>query len=251
MLFLVNVASKCGFTPQYQGLEALHQKYKAKGFEVLGFPCNDFGAQEPGTTQEIKTFCASQYQVTFPLFDKLHVKGQEQHPLYAALTGKRSPLPGEVKWNFGKFLIGRDGKLIQRFESKVAPDSPEVVQAIEAALAQKVAVRSCRPGPGGGPVIRNPGRVRQSKSLCQKSNTLSFSSSRRAPPKSRSRTFSTISWISPKISPASRTTSLAQTPVPRGSSQGYTHALIMTFTDAAARDAYLPHPENERVKAVQ
>jgi glutathione peroxidase len=137
VLLVVNVASKCGFTPQYSGLEALHQKYQGKGLRVLGFPCNDFGAQEPGSNQEIKSFCSSQYQVTFPLFDKLHVKGPEQHPLYAALTGKDSKLPGEVKWNFGKFLIGRDGQLIQRFESKAAPDSPELRQAIEAALARK------------------------------------------------------------------------------------------------------------------
>ncbi|MFO1498089.1 MAG: glutathione peroxidase [Verrucomicrobiota bacterium] len=136
VLLLVNVASKCGFTPQYDGLEALHQKYKAKGFAVLGFPCNDFGAQEPGTNEEIKTFCSEKYHVTFPMFDKLHVKGPEQHPLYAALTGKDSNLPGDVKWNFGKFLIGRDGKLIKRFDSKVAPDAPELVAAVEAALAK-------------------------------------------------------------------------------------------------------------------
>jgi glutathione peroxidase len=137
VLLLVNVASKCGYTPQYKGLEALHKKYQRQGLQVLGFPCNDFGAQEPGANQEIKEFCSSQYQVTFPLFDKLHVKGPDQHPLYAALTGKESPVPGEVKWNFGKFLIGRDGKIIQRFDSKVAPDSPELTKAIEAALAQK------------------------------------------------------------------------------------------------------------------
>jgi glutathione peroxidase len=137
VLLVVNVASKCGFTPQYSGLEALYQKYQSKGFKVLGFPCNDFGAQEPGSNQEIKRFCSTRYQVSFPLYDKLHVKGPEQHPLYAALTGKDSPRPGEVKWNFGKFLIGRDGRLIERFESKVAPDAPELVQAIEAALAEK------------------------------------------------------------------------------------------------------------------
>jgi glutathione peroxidase len=137
VLLLVNVASKCGFTPQYKGLEALHKKYEGQGLRLLGFPCNDFGAQEPGTNEEIKTFCTSQYQVSFPLFDKLHVKGAEQHPLYAALTGSSSPFPGDVKWNFGKFLIGRDGHLIQRFDSKVAPDSAELIKAVEAALAQK------------------------------------------------------------------------------------------------------------------
>ena len=104
---------------------------------VLGFPCNDFGAQEPGTTEEIKKFCSANYEVTFPLFDKLHVKGDEQHALYAALTGAESPVPGPVKWNFGKFLIGRDGKIIARFDSKVTPDSAELTKAIEDALAAK------------------------------------------------------------------------------------------------------------------
>ena len=137
VLLVVNVASKCGYTPQYKGLEALHQNYATKGLKVLGFPCNDFGAQEPGTNEEIKTFCSTQYQVTFPIFDKLHVKGPDQHPLYAALTGKEASFPGEVKWNFGKFLIGRNGKVLQRFESKVAPDAPELIAAIEAALAQR------------------------------------------------------------------------------------------------------------------
>ena len=137
VLLVVNVASQCGFTPQYKALEAVHQKYKDKGFTVLGFPCNDFGAQEPGTNEEIKQFCSSKYNVSFPLFDKLHVKGPQQHPLYAALSGKDSPFPGDVKWNFGKFLVGRDGKILKRFEPKVTPDSPEVVAAIEGALAAK------------------------------------------------------------------------------------------------------------------
>lgn len=137
VLLVVNVASKCGFTPQYTALEALHKKYKAKGFAVLGFPCNDFGAQEPGTNEEIKQFCASTYAVSFPLFDKLHVKGSEQHPLYAALTGEKSPFPGEVKWNFGKFLISKEGKILKRFDSKVTPDSAEMTAAVEAALASK------------------------------------------------------------------------------------------------------------------
>jgi glutathione peroxidase len=101
---------------------------------VLGFPCNDFGAQEPGTNEEIKEFCSTKYAVTFPLFDKLHVKGPEQHKLYGMLTGETSPYPGEIKWNFGKFLIGRDGRILKRFEPKTAPDSPEVIEAIEAAL---------------------------------------------------------------------------------------------------------------------
>lgn len=137
VLLVVNVASQCGLTPQYKALEALHQKYKDKGFTVLGFPCNDFGSQEPGTNEEIKQFCSSKYNVSFPMFDKLHVKGTEQHPLYTALSGKDSPFPGDVKWNFGKFLIGRDGRIIKRFEPKVTPDSPEVTQAIEAAITEK------------------------------------------------------------------------------------------------------------------
>ncbi len=137
VFLVVNVASQCGLTPQYQALEALHQKYEAKGFTVLGFPCNDFGAQEPGSNDEIKQFCSSKYSVTFPLFDKLHVKGSEQHPLYLILSGKDAPFPGDVKWNFGKFLIGRDGKILKRFEPAVTPDSAEVTQAIDAALAAK------------------------------------------------------------------------------------------------------------------
>jgi glutathione peroxidase len=103
----------------------------------MGFPANDFGAQEPGTNDEIKEFCTSKYHVTFPMFDKIHVKGPEQHPLYAELTGDKAPFPGPVKWNFGKFLIGRDGKIVARFEPKTKPDAPEVVEAIEKNLAAK------------------------------------------------------------------------------------------------------------------
>lgn len=137
VLLVVNVASKCGYTKQYSGLESVHRKYAEKGFSVLGFPCNDFGAQEPGSNDEIQAFCKSTFDVTFPLFDKLHVKGADQHPLYAALTGKNSPFPGEVKWNFGKFLIGRDGTILKRWDSGTKPDSKEVADAIEAALAAK------------------------------------------------------------------------------------------------------------------
>src|SRR5881396_1471055 len=137
VLLIVNVASQCGLTPQYKALEAIHEKYKDKGFTVLGFPCNDFGSQEPGTPEEIKQFCSEKYDVTFPLFAKLHVKGDEQHPLYAALTGKESPFPGDIKWNFGKFLIGRDGKVLKRFEPQTKPDAAEVLESIEAALAAK------------------------------------------------------------------------------------------------------------------
>jgi len=135
-VLLVNVASKCGYTTQYTGLEKLHRKYKEKGLVVLGVPSNDFGQQEPGTADEIKEFCKSKYDVSFPLLEKISVKGEGKHPLYAALTGKDSPLPGEVKWNFSKFLIGKNGKLVDRFDSKVTPDSPELVQAVEKALVQ-------------------------------------------------------------------------------------------------------------------
>lgn len=137
VLLVVNVASKCGYTPQYEGLEALQEKYKAKGFSVLGFPCNQFGGQEPGSNEQIKEFCSSKYQVTFPLFDKIEVNGPNRHPLYLALAGKDSPFPGDIKWNFNKFLIGRDGKILKRFDSKVKPDSAELVQAIEQALGGK------------------------------------------------------------------------------------------------------------------
>lgn len=137
VLLIVNVASKCGFTPQYSALEAIYKKYQDKGFVVLGFPCNDFGSQEPGTPEEIKTFCSSKYDVTFPLFEKLHVKGAEQHPLYAALTGKDSPYPGNIRWNFGKFVISRHGEILKRFDSADKPDSPQVTGAIESALGEK------------------------------------------------------------------------------------------------------------------
>ncbi len=137
VLLMVNVASQCGLTPQYQGLQALHEQYKDKGLVVLGFPCNDFGAQEPGSNEEIKSFCSTNYKVTFPMFDKIHVKGPAQHPLYAALTGKDGAFPGDVGWNFGKFLIGKDGKPLQRFEPDVEPTDAGLVKAIEEALAAR------------------------------------------------------------------------------------------------------------------
>jgi glutathione peroxidase len=137
VLLVVNVASKCGLTPQYKALEETYQKYKKSGLVVLGFPCNDFANQEPGSNDEIKEFCEVNYGVTFPLFDKLHVKGPDQHPLYAALTGATSPFPGEVQWNFGKFLIGKDGKILARFEPRTAPDAAEIREAIEKALAAR------------------------------------------------------------------------------------------------------------------
>jgi len=137
VVLVVNTASKCGLTPQYEKLEALYGKYQDRGFVVIGFPSNDFNNQEPGTAEEIQTFCKTKYAVSFPLMEKVHVKGPEQHPLYDALTGPQGAFPGEVKWNFGKFLIGRDGKPIARFEPKTTPDSPEVVEAVEKALGTK------------------------------------------------------------------------------------------------------------------
>jgi glutathione peroxidase len=134
VVLVVNTASKCGLTPQYEALETIYDKYRKKDFVILGFPCNDFGNQEPGTGKEIRTFCKDKYDVSFPLMEKVHVKGPEQHPLYAALTGKEGAFPGDVAWNFGKFLIGKDGKPIARFEPKTTPDSPEVTEAIEKAL---------------------------------------------------------------------------------------------------------------------
>lgn len=137
VLLIVNVASQCGYTPQYKTLEAVYEKYKDKGLVVLGFPCNQFGAQEPGTNEEIKQFCSSKYNVTFPLFDKIDVNGPKRNPLYIALAGKDSPFPGDIKWNFTKFLIGRDGTILKRFDSAVSPDSPEATSTIKSALAPK------------------------------------------------------------------------------------------------------------------
>ena len=135
VVLIVNTASKCGLTPQYEALEALYDKYQDKGLVILGFPCNDFGNQEPGTLEEITEFCKTKYDISFPLMEKVHVKGKEQHPLYAKLTGEGGIFPGDVKWNFGKFLINKDGKAIARFEPRQKPGSPEIVAAIEKELA--------------------------------------------------------------------------------------------------------------------
>jgi len=137
VMLIVNVASKCGFTPQYVALESVYKKYQDQGLVVCGFPCNQFGSQEPGTDAEIKEFCSSKYNVTFPMFDKLEVNGDHRHPLYVALAGNDSPFPGKIHWNFTKFLVGRDGKIVARFDSKVTPDSAEVTKAVEGALAAK------------------------------------------------------------------------------------------------------------------
>ncbi|MGD0297679.1 MAG: glutathione peroxidase [Bryobacteraceae bacterium] len=131
VLLLVNVASKCGFTPQYKGLEAVYEKYKDQGLVVIGFPANNFMAQEPGTNEEIKTFCSRTYNVSFPMYSKISVKGDDKAPLYQFLTEQKG---GDIKWNFTKFLVGRDGTIVARFEPKVTPDSPEVIAAIEKAL---------------------------------------------------------------------------------------------------------------------
>jgi glutathione peroxidase len=137
IVLLVNVASRCGFTPQYTALESVYEKYKDRGFAIIGIPANNFGAQEPGSNQEIKTFCSSKYHVTFPMMAKVSVKGDDQTPLYQFLTDKSAhpQTGGEIQWNFTKFLIGPDGQVITRFESKVTPDSPEVTEAIEKALS--------------------------------------------------------------------------------------------------------------------
>jgi glutathione peroxidase len=136
VMLIVNVASKCGFTPQYEGLEAIYEKYKDQGFVIVGFPANNFMAQEPGTDAEIKTFCSTKYNVKFPMYSKISVKGTDKAPLYQFLTDPASNpnFAGEIKWNFTKFLVDRSGKVIARFESPVKPESPEMTSAIEKAL---------------------------------------------------------------------------------------------------------------------
>jgi glutathione peroxidase len=136
VILIVNVASKCGYTPQYTGLEKIYEKYKDRGFVILGLPANNFGGQEPGTNEEIKTFCSSKYQVTFPMYSKVSVKGADSTPLYQFLTDKQSnpAIGGEIKWNFTKFLVDRNGKVIARFEPAITPESADVTGAIEQAL---------------------------------------------------------------------------------------------------------------------
>ncbi len=135
VVLIVNVASRCGYTPQYTALEATYEKYKDKGFVILGFPANNFMSQEPGTNEEIKTFCSRKYNVTFPMYSKISVNGADQAPLYGYLTKETGAgLAGDIKWNFTKFLVDRDGKVVQRFEPAVTPDSPEVIAAIEKQL---------------------------------------------------------------------------------------------------------------------
>ena len=133
---VVNVASKCGLTPQYEQLEALQKQYAAKGFTVVGVPCNQFMGQEPGTSEEIQTFCSTTYGVTFPLTEKIDVNGDARHALYSALTpvADAEGVDGDIRWNFEKFLVNRDGAVVARFHPKTAPDAPEVISAIESAL---------------------------------------------------------------------------------------------------------------------
>lgn len=134
VLLIVNVASYCGFTKQYAGLEEIYKKYKEKGFEILAFPCNQFGEQEPGTNEEIKNFCSSKFDVTFKLFDKIDVNGKNQSPLYSILTDNEITGKSDIKWNFEKFLIDKDGNIVARYASKVEPTSKELTSAIEKVL---------------------------------------------------------------------------------------------------------------------
>ena len=133
VLLIVNTASQCGFTPQYAGLEKLYEKYKGQGFVIIGVPANNFGGQEPGTNEEIKTFCDRTYHVTFPIMSKVSVKGADMIPLYQYLTSQTG---GEIKWNFTKILVGKDGVIAKRFESPVTPESADLVKAVETALAK-------------------------------------------------------------------------------------------------------------------
>jgi len=138
VVMLVNVASRCGLTPQYEGLQEIYEKYKDRGFTVLGFPANNFMGQEPGTEAEIKEFCSLTYNVGFPMFSKISVKGSDQHPLYGFLTHPETNpgFDGDITWNFEKFLADRDGKIIARFSPRTVPTDPEVVEKLEAALAK-------------------------------------------------------------------------------------------------------------------
>ncbi|MFG1641096.1 glutathione peroxidase [Amycolatopsis sp. NPDC049252] len=135
-LLVVNVASKCGLTPQYSGLERLQERFGAQGFSVVGFPCNQFAGQEPGSAEEIQTFCSTTYGVTFPLFEKIDVNGDERHPLYSELTKTEDAegASGDVQWNFEKFLVSADGEVLARFRPRTEPEDETVVKAIEAAL---------------------------------------------------------------------------------------------------------------------
>jgi glutathione peroxidase len=135
-LLIVNVASRCGLTPQYAGLEQLHETYADRGFSVLGFPCNQFMGQEPGSAEEIEAFCSTKYGVTFPLFEKIDVNGDDRHPIYSELTAKADATgeAGDIKWNFEKFLVSPDGDIVARFRPLTTPEDPELVASIEKVL---------------------------------------------------------------------------------------------------------------------
>ena len=139
VLLIVNTASQCGYTPQYKDLESIYEKYKSQGFEVLAFPANEFGSQEPGTDEQIKEFCSTNYKVSFPLFSKIVVGGKQIHPFYEFLTSSTTnpKFAGQIPWNFAKFLVNRKGEVIARFEPGVKPESPELTGSIEKALAEK------------------------------------------------------------------------------------------------------------------
>ena len=136
VLLIVNVASKCGFTSQYKSLQRIYDMYKMQGFEVLGFPCNDFGGQEPGTNEEIKSFCSLNFKVTFPMFDKVHIKGDEKSPLFDLLTNNSVTGKSPIKWNFEKFLIDKEGNIVKRFRSITKPDSNKIISTIEKELSK-------------------------------------------------------------------------------------------------------------------
>jgi len=135
VVLVVNTASECGFTPQYAGLEELYRKYKDRGLVVVGFPANNFGGQEPGTNEEILNFCTTKFDVTFPMMSKVSVKGKDKHPLFVYLT-EQSPLPGEIQWNFSKFLLDKNGRLVARYPSKVTPLDSELVSTVEDLLSR-------------------------------------------------------------------------------------------------------------------
>lgn len=135
VLLIVNVASQCGFTGQYKNLENLHNRFGDQGLVILGFPCNQFGSQEPGSNQDIANFCSLEYGVSFPMHAKIDVNGPSQHPLYALLTEPSAPFPGKIRWNFSKFLVSRQGEVFERFGSMTNPESRKVVVAIENALS--------------------------------------------------------------------------------------------------------------------
>lgn len=153
VVLIVNVASRCGLTPQYEGLERLYRAHRKEGFTVLAFPANDFGAQEPGTNEEIRAFCTERYEVTFPLFSKISVKGEDQHPLYRQLARQPEPIGGDPAWNFTKFLVNRNGEVVARFEPRTAPEDPKLRERLRELLAEE---RPAPPQTGLEPPPQDP-----------------------------------------------------------------------------------------------